>query len=130
MTEEKLGIDMVKALAKTIIDAIEEGQAALEDGKFQITEIVNFFDDGLAIVKMYNNKETILAQLKDIDAEERKELAEYIKSEYDAPTAKADLVVDKVVDILEKAVEVYEQGVMDLVIKTKDLISLLKDKGE
>lgn len=126
--EEKLGIDLVKSLAKAVINAVEEGQEAMADGKFQLTEIMGFLDNGVALVGLYNKKDQILAQLKDVDSDERAELFTYLKSEYDAPTDRGELVVDKVIDILEKGFEVYEQGVMDLVIKVKDLIALLKEK--
>lgn len=123
---EELGIDLLKKASKAIIDVVEEGQTALADGKLQLTEIIGLFDNGYTLVKLYSKRDEILAQLKDVNSEERKELFEYIKEEYDAPEESADLIIDKVIDILEQGFELYEQGVIDFIEKVKDLISTLK----
>ena len=127
---EKLGIDVVKFAVKAVIDAVEEGQDAMADDRFQLMEIVGFFDDMKAFTELYSRKSELIAQLRDIDSEERAELFQYLKDEYDAPTERFKMIVDKVVDLIEKAFEVYEQGVMDLIKKTRDLIALLKEKPE
>jgi hypothetical protein len=125
--EEKVGIDLIKFAVKTVVDAVEEGQKAMADGRFQLVEIIEFFDDAKAFSQVYSKKSELIAQLKDVDSEERVELFQYLKDEYDAPNERQEVIVERVIDLIEKAFEVYDQGVLDLIEKTKDLIALFKE---
>lgn len=126
--EEKLGIDLVKDLAKVVVDIAEQTEKTLEDGQIQLTELVGFFDEGMSLMKLFSKKTAIMEQLKDIDSVERKELIEYIKAEYNSTNEKAEMVVAMVLDIIEELFIVYEDHIKGLILRTKELISVVKGK--
>ena len=128
MSEQKLGIDLVEKLIKTVVDLAEEVQADLKDGKMQLSEVIGLFDNSVDFVQLYKQRTDLLAQLKDIDSAERQQLFEYLKSEYQAPSDHAEKIVDMIIDILEKGFELYDQGIMSLLENVKDLLALIKNK--
>ena len=128
MSEQKLGIDLVEKLIKTVVDLAEEVQADLKDGKMQLSEVIGLFDNSVDFVQLYKQRTDLLAQLKDIDSAERQQLFEYLKSEYQAPSDHAEKIVDMIIDILEKGFELYDQGIMNLLENVKDLLALIKNK--
>lgn len=125
--EDKLGIGLVKELARVIIKTAEELQDALSDGKLQLMEIIKLIDNGKSLLSVYNNRVELVAQLKDIDSEERSELFGYIKTQYNAPNEKVAQVIVLVIEILEKSLEIYEDGVKVVIGKSKELVSLIKE---
>lgn len=75
-----LGIDNLKKAAKLLVSFGKEIETAAKGG-FQITDLFGFIDEISQIPEIINNKTAILEEFKDLTAEERSELLEYVKIE-------------------------------------------------
>jgi len=110
-----LGIDKVKKVIKNGVDIIiQVRKAKSDDGKISKAEWFGFIDEGVALLGNVANLDTIIAQCKDIDKNEAKELIQYTIS-LGAVEGDAVIIVVNVVEALEKGLAIYEENIKPII---------------
>lgn len=78
---EQLGIETVKPFIKIVVSTAQEVvEAKKNDGKISRMELVGLGDNAIQLGSNVMKAKTILAEIKDADSEERKELVDYVIS--------------------------------------------------
>lgn len=115
----ELGIDKVKNVSKHLIDLVKEGiKAYQDDQKISTGEWLGMVDEFIPLLTDLAGAKQILAQIKDMDTQEGKELVEYILS--------LGVVNDKVSKIAELIVGYIEYQITGYELYLKPLIEEFK----
>ena len=112
--DTKLGTEELKRGVKLVVDLAKEVEKASKT-KNKFEAISGFIDELIAIPSVAQNFGTIIAQAKDVDREEHRELVDYIRKE-------CDLENDGVEEVIEDALEwlslTYRMGTKVASIRT------------
>ncbi len=91
-----LGIENLK---KAIHLAISLPIQVIESSKKKIKflAILNFIDEFKELTQLVKERDKVVAEIKDLSPEERTELLEYIKSEFDIPDDKLESFIENAI---------------------------------
>ena len=92
---EKLGIENLKEVALFGINLAESVDKKLEDGKIGVFEGLDLLKDLKKLPKLIKAAPNAVDELKDLDADERKELVELVQKELDLRNDKVEQMVEK-----------------------------------
>ena len=92
-------IQNIKELLLFVCRLVNAIDKTLEDGKFKFTELVNFIGAAQAIPAAVADIKEIPAEFKDLTDEEKAELVQYVKDEF-------DILGDEVEEFVEEAFKV------------------------
>jgi hypothetical protein len=98
MSEQKFGIENLKKAVRFAIDLGLQIEKSGKDG-FTWSDSFSFIDELLQIPGLLKSGDAILAELRELSAEERQELYAYAVAEFDIEN-------DKVEDVVESALGV------------------------
>lgn len=92
---EKLGIENLKEACITLINTGEKFDQALEDGKISGVEALTItVSSATGFIAIARKGKTILAEFKDLDDEERKDLIDSVSSELDLRSEYAEKKIE------------------------------------
>lgn len=89
-----LGIENLKKLVKFGLDVANKIATDLQDGKITTMEIFGFIPELTEIPDVVKSWPDIAAELKEVSAEERVELLDYIKQNFDIPDDQLESVIE------------------------------------
>lgn len=93
MTTETYGIETLKDAVHLAI-AIPFQIAKTVKQKFQLFDILGFFDELKELAAVVKERDTISLELKDLSSAEKEELLAYVKEEFDIPDESLELFVE------------------------------------
>jgi len=118
---KELGIELLKKFFKNGVNALNEyREAKADDGKVTKMEWIGLGDNAVAIGSNLLKMNTIIAEAKDADTDERKELLTYIVS--------LGVLGDKAKIILVNGFEYIEGQVLLFNTNIVPIINVLKNK--
>jgi hypothetical protein len=88
------GIEQSKDMLKFVISLGNTLGKTLEDGKIGLTEIPQFLSPMLLAPSAISGAAEIPAEFSDLTDEEKAELVEFVKSEFDLPQDKIEAAVE------------------------------------
>ena len=104
-----LGIENLKKLVSFACGFTKEIASAMADGKFKTAEIFGFFDEIMEIPGVVKSFPAILAEIKDLTIDERKELEAYIQDKFDLANDKVEAVIEHSMSFAFSAVALVEE---------------------
>lgn len=106
---QTFGVENLKKLIKFSCDFTEQIADALSDGKFSWTESFGFVDEVMQIPGVVKSFPAIKQELSELSPEERQELYDYLKEEFDIPNDKVELFIENSLSLAIAAVALVEQ---------------------
>ena len=94
----KLGIDKIKEVLKSGFTIGMAVVGAMEDKKINLKDLPHCITIATQLPKIVKNKDEFIAQAKDLDAEEKIELQQYCKDEFDIPNDETELFIEDCFD--------------------------------
>ena len=88
----------IKETKEAVSFALQLGNAlgsALDDGKLSWSDTPKFMGSIMAAPAAFSGIGSVPTELKDLDAAEKKELMDYVKSEFDIPDDKIEGLVEE-----------------------------------
>lgn len=104
----KLGVSNLKKAVRFATSIGNEIQTALADGKFAPTEAFSFIDEIAQLPDIINSRSEIVAEAKDIDSAEGKELRDYVRTELNIASDKVENVIDAALAWIFATVELIQ----------------------
>lgn len=115
MTDEKVGIELLKDLTTDVVKVIKKvTEAKADDDKISKMEIIGMIPSIAAVGKDLLKFNAIVVEVKDIDSAERKELLEHIIS-LDIVGDKAEIILVNVVELVEGEIALYNNNVVPII---------------
>ena len=105
MAEER-GIEQTKELLDFIFSLVEAIKKSTADGDFSWTDGLNFIEPLKKIAPALDDIESVIPEVMDLDADEWKELIDFVQSKFDL-----DIDPDDDSDIESKVEEALNAGV-------------------
>jgi hypothetical protein len=113
---KKFGVDIVKKVIKLIYDSTIEGIDVLKDKKISLGEILNFSDNLYAAIILALKADDLWQQIRDIDADEGLEIANYIGELIKGATPEdIDLIIENSIQIVEKELAIYKENIKPMI---------------
>lgn len=103
------GIENLKKLVKFACGLTKQISVAMEDGKFTFNESFGFIDEILEIPGVVKSFPAIKDEITELSPEERQELYDYIKAEFDIPNDRIEVFVENSLLFAISAVVLVEQ---------------------
>jgi hypothetical protein len=116
--ETKVGIDLLKKLAKTVVGTVTEIENDFSDKKISTMEIIGLVDNAYSLVKQGLDWKNLLSQAKDVDTEEGTELLAYIV-ELGVLDEKAQEVLTHIVALAQKAEAAWSEDIQPIIAAIK-----------
>lgn len=88
------GIQETKDVIKTAAQIGNGIGIALQDGKFELTELVEFVPALLSLPTALSGITDVPLELSDLDEAERRELLDYMRQEFDIPQEQTEEAVE------------------------------------
>lgn len=104
--------EILKPSIKLVVEVIKDYK---DDKKISLPELVGLIPEALGVVKVIPNFKDALAELKDFDLDDAKELVEYVKGLEDLDDTKAQIIIVNVIELYEKLTDAYEDNVKAIV---------------
>lgn len=104
---EKLGIENLKKMVGAAVHMASAFGKAAEDKKFSYMDVLYFIKPLQELAGLPEAFTAGKLEAKDLDAGERKELADYLKSEFQIPQANVEETIGKVIDATLQMIQVY-----------------------
>ena len=95
-----IGIEKLKKDISTITNIIEDINRTLEDSKISISEIIHFafnVPDFFQLIKGYKQS---INELKDLSLDERKQIIEHMKMEFDLSNDKLEEMIENIIEVI------------------------------
>lgn len=108
-------IDKLKELLKATIKLTVEVVKDAKDGKITLAEIVGLIPETLAVVKQIPNFKEVVEEIKDFDTDDAKELIEFIENMKDISGTDANVILENVLEIYVKGVDIYEDNLKPII---------------
>lgn len=108
-------IDKLKELLKATIKLTVEVVKDAKDGKITLAEIVGLVPETLAVVKQIPNFKEVVEEIKDFDTDDAKELIEFIENMKDISGTDAKVILENVLEIYVKGVDIYEDNLKPII---------------
>jgi hypothetical protein len=94
MADEKLGIEHFKTLINVGLLVPKKIAEVTADNKVSLIEIVGLVEPATQVIVVAKGWKDIVAELKDLDDDEKKELHDYFADKFDIPNDKIELFVE------------------------------------
>lgn len=107
----KVGIQNIKEAVLFVCKFTEGLVKTLEDGKFKITELVNFAGAARVAPAAIKDLKELPVEYADMDDAEKAELHEYVKAEFDLPDDKVEAFVEKAIKLGHDLADLIEEGI-------------------
>lgn len=108
---KKHGIENIKSTLKEVLHVAQPIIDALEDGKISLTELFSVAPRLMSIPKIVNSAKASLAELKDLDAEEIREIAIFFEKEFDIPQDDLEGKIEEAIFLLSDSYAVVADGI-------------------
>jgi len=95
-----VGIKETKELIKFATDLAEGISGALEDGEWSFSDIGKFLPAAQSAFAGISGIDEVLAELKDLDEDEKLELEEFVITEFDIAQEDAEIYVEKAISLI------------------------------
>jgi len=96
---EKLGIDKVKLALALGFSLGEQIEKAMEDGKFNLSDLPGFIDEFMQIQGVVESGKDVLAQALDLDAAERAEINTWAQAEFNIANDELEAKIESALDL-------------------------------
>lgn len=106
---EKLGIEKLKELVKAGLGFGQKVSSDLEDKKISLWEALGLIPNLFSIVGVVKSWADIKAEVDDLSTEERKELEDYVISEFDIPNDKVELFIEHSLSLVVSLIALAEE---------------------
>lgn len=106
-----LPIDQLKKAVKFGTDIGNHFATSLEDKKLTLAEGLGFATPLFQLPDLYNNRQEILAQAKDVDSAEGVELRTYVRDELKIPNELVEKTIDSGINAFLAIVELVQNGI-------------------
>lgn len=106
---QNFGVENLKKLIKFSCDFTEQITEALSDGKFSWVESFGFVDEVMQIPGVVKSFPAIKQELGELSNEERQELYDYLKEEFDIPNDRLEVFIENSLSLAIAAVALVEQ---------------------
>lgn len=106
--DKLFGIENLKKGVKLALGFTEQTVTSLKDG-FQYTDLLSYLDELMEVPGVVKAWSQIIQEAKDLDADERKELAQYVADNFDIPDDKIEAVIEHSLQWLVETIALYEQ---------------------
>lgn len=93
MTNETYGIESLKAAVDIAISFPMQAAKTIK-GKFKLIYLLAFLDEGRMLAEVIGDRDNIMKEFKDLTPEERAELVEHAKAEFDLPDDVVEVFVE------------------------------------
>lgn len=103
------GIDKVKEAVSLAISLPTQLVKTVKK-KFKFLDILAFVDELRMLAELIPNKNEIFLQLKDMSPEERKEIVEHIKEEFDLDNEQAEAFAENALTWVESTVKLIDEA--------------------
>lgn len=105
----KFGIENLKRLILFACDFTKQMATALEDGKFGWQDSFGFIDEVAQIPALAKSFNAIKLELSELSPEERQELYDYLKTEFDIPNDAVEVMIENSLSFAISAIGLFEQ---------------------
>lgn len=103
------GIENLKKLVKFACDFTKQVAEALKDGKFQWTDAFGFIDEAAQLPAVAKSFPAVKQEVSELDENERKELYDYLVSEFDIPNEAVEVLIENSLAFAISAIALFEQ---------------------
>lgn len=103
------GVENLKKLIKFSCDFTEQITEALADGKFTWMESFGFIDEVMQLPGVVKSFPAIKQELSELSPEERQELYDYLKEEFDIPNDRLEAFIENSLSLAIAAIALVEQ---------------------
>lgn len=79
-------------------------------GKFQIFDILAFLDEFRELAEVIKGKKAVLDELKNLSPEERKQLIEFVKDEFDVADDRAEIFIENALSWVDSTLTLIEEA--------------------
>ena len=118
---EKLGIETVKPFIRVVVTTAQEViEAKQNDGKISKMELIGLGDNAIQIGSNVLKAKTILAEIKDADSEERKELVEFVIS-LGVASEDVEFILEHTYLYLEGQWQLYQDHLGPIIKRIKEI---------
>ena len=93
MTNETYGIESLKAAVDIAISFPMQAAKTIK-GKFKLIYLLAFLDEGRMLAEVIGDRDNIMKEFKDLTPEERAQLVEHAKQEFDLPDEVVETFVE------------------------------------
>jgi hypothetical protein len=100
MSENKLGIDIVKQDIRIVCGIVKTVDSALADDRVKIMEGIEIAKQSLGLVQVARTRKDFAAQVKDIVAAEKQELIETFAAEFDIENDEAEAKIEAAMSVI------------------------------
>jgi hypothetical protein len=104
-----LGIDKLKKALGFILHLVNKVDELVEDEWQWLPDTVALLPSLIEIPGLIKDGKETWEQFKDLDADEREELIEYAKTEFDISDDEVEDIVEAAFDLLDAAADLYER---------------------
>lgn len=108
MPEQIYGVENLKKFVKFACGFTEQVAEVLEDGKVQLLELPKFLDEVLEIPGLVKSWEAVKKELSELSPEERQEVYDYLKDEFDIPNDRVELAIEHSISWVMNTLALYE----------------------
>ena len=98
--EQKFGTKTIKKAIAVGIDISHSIVKALKDKKFTFFETVGVASKAFPIAEIIREREAFLNELSELSEDEKKELKDWVKQEYDIPDDRVEQTIEKSITAL------------------------------
>lgn len=103
------GIEIVKKALGFAIGLSQSINSSLEDNKMTFFEAIGLIGKVFNVAEIVNNRAQLISELYDLDENEKKELMDWVRDNYDVEDDKIETTLEKtlelVMDIIDYALE-------------------------
>ena len=116
--QKKEGIELLKKFAKTAINTTEEVREDLNDGKISTGEIIGLADNVISLARQGLNWKGLLSEIKDLDTDEGKEMAQYL-IESGIASYNVEIIILHIAALAEKIYIAYMDDIVPIIAAIK-----------
>jgi hypothetical protein len=106
MTEQRKGIKETEELLSFILEIIRSINTSISDG-ITIFDTANFVKPALLASSAIKNITEVPSELKDLDENELKQLADVVLKQFENLDSKKEQIIKKSLDVIIKLVDLY-----------------------
>lgn len=107
---KKIGTENIKGILKEALLLATPIMKALDDGRIELTELFSIVPRLMSIPKIVSLSKQALKELKDLNAEESRGIAQYFEKQFNIPSDELEGVIEEAVYLLSDSYAVVENG--------------------
>ena len=115
------GIEKIKEAIVVLTDVVSAVDKSMADGKFNLTDLVNFWKPSIGVVSLVRNFTDIKEEFFDLDDNEVRELQAWFVENFDIENDEAERHIEVIMSLLI----VWSETTNDLYKEIKEVLSFI-----